>query len=72
MLPMPAEEKALLEHHLTESARLMRKYTEPEKLKDFEDIEVEVRNQVQSVVSPTIGEFFCQKEGQNAQGINER
>ncbi|MBE9204590.1 hypothetical protein IQ218_15540 [Synechocystis salina LEGE 06099] len=35
MLPMPAEEKALLKQSLAESARLMRKYTEPEKLKDF-------------------------------------
>lgn len=68
---MPAEEKALLNYHLTESARLMRKYTEAEKLKNFESIEVEVRNQMQSVVAPTIGEFFYRKEEQNAQGINE-
>jgi hypothetical protein len=71
MLPMPAEEKALLNYYLTESARLMRKYTEAEKLKNFESIEVEVRNQMQSVVAPTIGEFFYRKEVQNAQGINE-
>ncbi|MBE9175961.1 hypothetical protein IQ225_12805 [Synechocystis salina LEGE 06155] len=71
MLPMPAEEKALLEQYLVESARLMRKYTEPEKLKDFESMEVEVRNQMQSVVAPTIGEFFSQKEEQNAQARNE-
>ncbi len=70
MLPMPADEKALLNHYLTESARLMRKYTEAEKLQDFESIEVEVRNQMQSVVGPTIGEFFCLKAGQNGLGIS--
>jgi hypothetical protein len=68
MLPMPAEEKALLEHHLTESARLMRKYTEPEKLKDFEGIEVEVRNQVQLVVAPTIRRIFLSKGGTKRSG----
>lgn len=71
MLPMPAEEKDLLNHYLTESARLMRKYTESEKLKDFESIEVEVREQLQSLVAPTIGEFFFQKEEQNAPVTNE-
>ncbi|UXE58980.1 MAG: hypothetical protein KA717_23755 [Woronichinia naegeliana WA131] len=29
MLPIPPEEKALLKQHLTESARILRKYTEP-------------------------------------------
>jgi hypothetical protein len=33
-------------------------YTEPEKLKDFERIEVELRTQLLTVVSPTIAEFF--------------
>jgi hypothetical protein len=28
MLPIPPEEKALLKQHLTESARILRKYTE--------------------------------------------
>jgi hypothetical protein len=62
MLPMPADDKALLDYHLTESARIMRKYTEPEKQKDFESIEVEVRSQMLEIVGPTIGEFFFQKE----------
>jgi hypothetical protein len=46
MLPIPPEEKALLKQHLTESARILRKYTEPEKQKDFGSIEVEVRTQM--------------------------
>ena len=58
MLPIPPEEKALLNQYLTESARILYKYTEPEKQRDFESIEVEVRTQMLGVVGPTIGEFF--------------
>jgi hypothetical protein len=58
MLPIPPAEKALLNQYLTESARILYKYTEPEKQQDFESIEVEVRNQILEVVGPTIGEFF--------------
>lgn len=65
MLPIPPEEKALLDHHLTESARIMRQYTEPEKQKDFESIEVEVRSQMLEIVGPTIAEFFFQKVVKN-------
>jgi hypothetical protein len=62
MLPMPPEEKALLNQHLTESARILRKYTEPETQRDFGSIEVEVRSQMLEIVGPTIAEFFFQKE----------
>lgn len=72
MLSMPPEEQALLENYLTEVARLMREYTEPEKLKDFESIEIEVRNQLMEVVAPTIGEFFSQREEKNVQGTSEK
>ena len=58
MLPIPVEEQALLNYHLTESARILCQYTEPEKQKDFESIEVEVRTQMLEIVGPTIGEFF--------------
>ena len=53
MLPMSPEEKALLNYHLTESARILREYTELEKQKDFESIEVEVRKQMLEIVGPT-------------------
>ena len=72
MLPIPQEEKDLLNHYLTESARILYKYTEPEKQEDFESIEVEVRNQMLEVVAPTIGEFFFQAEGSNAQETNAK
>ena len=61
MLPIPPEEKALLKQHLTESARILRKYTEPEKQKDFGSIEVEVRTQMLEIVGPTMGEFFFRR-----------
>lgn len=72
LLPMPPEEKALLNYHLTESARILREYTEPEKQKDFESIEVEVRTQMLEVVGPTMGEFFFQKEVKNGLATSEK
>lgn len=72
MLMIPSEDKALLVHHLTESARLMRKYTEPEKLTNFESIEIEVRNQMLEVVGPTIGEFFFQMGEQDVRETGEK
>ena len=72
MLPMPPEESILLNEYLTESARLMRKYTEPDKLRNFESIEVEVRKQMVELIAPVIGEFFFQKEEKNARGTSEK
>jgi len=72
MLPISAEDQASLSNHLTESARLLRKYTEPEKLKDFESREVEVRNQIVELVAPKIGEFFYQNQEKNGQGTSEK
>ena len=72
MLPMPPEAKALLDYHLTESARILREYTELEKQKDFESIEVEVRKQMLELVGPTIGEFFFQKAEKNGLETSEQ
>jgi hypothetical protein len=72
MLPMSPEEKALLNYHLTESARILREYTELEKQKDFESIEVEVRKQMLEIVGPTIGEFFFQKEEKKGLETSEK
>ena len=63
MSNIPPEEQARLEQYLTETAKILRKYTEPDKLRDFESIEVEVRKQMMEVVAPKIGEVFSQKEG---------
>ena len=59
MLNIPLEKKAQLENYLTEAAKILREYTETEKLNDFETIELEVRKQMIEVVSPHIGAFFC-------------
>jgi hypothetical protein len=50
----------------------MRKYTEPDKLRDFESIEIEVREQMVEVIGPVIGEFFFRKKEKNGQGISEK
>jgi hypothetical protein len=61
MLKMTAEDQAKLKAHINETAALLRKYTEPEKLETFEGIELELRAQMLDVVAPQIGEFFCLK-----------
>jgi hypothetical protein len=58
MLPITPEDKAALEQHLHQAASILKQYTEPDKLKDFESLEVELRTQILTVVSPTIAEFF--------------
>lgn len=72
MLKMLPEVKAEMKAHLEAVARILRQHTEPEKLQDFESIEIEVRKQVQEEVTPRIGEFFFQKgareEGENREG----
>ena len=70
MLSIPQEDQAILDEHIRETARILRKYTEPEKLKDFETIEVEVRKQIIEEVAPKVGEFFFQKEEKKHQENN--
>jgi glycosyltransferase involved in cell wall biosynthesis len=65
MLSLSPEDQAALKHHLQQAAKILKDHTEPEKLKDFESLEVEVRHQVQTHVSPVIGEFFCPQTPQN-------
>jgi hypothetical protein len=64
MLPIPAEDKAALEQHLHQAASILKQYTEPDKLKDYESIEVELRTQILTVVSPTMAEFFLTQRHQ--------
>jgi hypothetical protein len=61
MSQMPPEEQVKLEHHLRETAKILYKYTNSDKLKDFESIETEVREQMMERVGPFIGEFFLAK-----------
>lgn len=64
MLPMSVENKAALAEHLHQAASILKQHTEPEKLKDFESIEVELRTQLLTVVSPTVAEFFLTQSPQ--------
>jgi hypothetical protein len=66
MLPITSEDKAALEQHLHQVASILKQYTEPDKLKDFESLEVELRTQILTVVSPTIAEFFLTQRHQTA------
>jgi hypothetical protein len=68
LLNIPPEEKAQLDTYLVETAKILRKYTEPDKLNDFESIEIEVRNQMIEVVSPKIGEFFFSEGAEKQSG----
>lgn len=58
MLELSPEDQATLEASLQQTARILKKYTEPEKLKDFESIEVELRTQILTIVSPALAEIF--------------
>jgi hypothetical protein len=61
MSQMPAEEQAKLEYYLRETAKILYKHTDSDKLKDFENIEIELREQMMEKVGPFIGEFFLAK-----------
>ncbi|MBC6472167.1 MAG: hypothetical protein GDA48_04575 [Hormoscilla sp. GM102CHS1] len=71
MLKIPQEDQAILDEHIREASRILRKYTGPEKLKDFETIEAEARKLVIEEVAPFVGEFFFQKEEKKHQESNE-
>jgi hypothetical protein len=47
--------------HLDAIAQILYEETEPEQLKDLENIEVAVRDKIWSHVSPRIGFFFIKK-----------
>lgn len=68
MLPIPPEVQALMDEHIEKLAGYMIAYTEPEKLVDLETAEVELRDQMQGIVSPKIGEFFFSEGGKKRSG----
>jgi len=72
MLPIPPNEQAQIDEYVEKLAGYMMKYTEPEKLEDFESIEVEVIDQIQKKIAPKIGEFFFLKEEKKGQGSSEK
>jgi len=69
---LPPEAQAQLEQHLEAAAQLLYNHTDPDKLKDFESIEWEVRAQLLQEVAPRIGEFFSQPEDATGEENNGR
>ena len=72
MLNIPQEDQAILDEHIREASRILRKYTDPEKLKDFETIEAEARKLVIEEVAPKVGEFFFSEGGEKTSGKQRR
>lgn len=66
------EAQAQFEQYLEAAARIMYAHTDPEKLKDFESIEWEVRSQLLQEVAPRIGEFFSQAGDATGAGNSDR
>ena len=68
---MTPEEKQKLDEHLKSISEILVNNTPKESLKDFESIELAVRDHMLSSVSPTIGSFFLkqrqerQRDGQD-------
>lgn len=55
---MNVEDKQKLDDHLKAIAEILVRNTQKEDLKSFESIELAVREQMLTVVSPAIGRFF--------------
>lgn len=71
MRQLSEEMQAKLDEHLEAAARILYEHTEAEKLKSFESIEWEVREQILEKVSPKIGEFFYLREDKREGGNKE-
>jgi len=65
-------EKAELNAHIKGAARILYQNTESEKLKSFESIEWEVREQILTHVAPEIGNFFYQQEKRTKKGEKDK
>jgi hypothetical protein len=52
------KEKKELNKHLEAAAAILFKNTPPEKLQDFESLEIALRDQLTAHVHPTFGHFF--------------
>jgi hypothetical protein len=54
-------DKEKLKEHLKAIAKILYQNTPLDKLKTFEDIETNLREQIQEEITPEIAEFFFQK-----------
>jgi hypothetical protein len=71
MKALSVEVKAKLEEHLIAVSQILYEHTESADLESFESIEREVRAQLLETVAPRVGEFFCQKEGDEEEENSE-
>jgi hypothetical protein len=61
MKELTESQKAELDGYIKGAAKILYENTEVEKLKSFESIEWEVREQILTYVAPEIGNFFYQE-----------
>ena len=69
---MTPDDAAQLQHHLEAIAQLLYKESDPTSLQTLEDIELTVREQVQTHVTPELGLFLSAGSVAQVQAENER
>jgi hypothetical protein len=69
---MNVEDKQKLDDHLKAIAEILVRNTQKEDLKSFESIELAVREQMLTVVSPAIGRFFLKQYKEQKQEEKEQ
>lgn len=62
---MTPEETQELQAHLKAAAAILFKHTPPEQLKDFESLEMVLRDHLLERVNPEMGNFFAQRHRDN-------
>lgn len=58
---MTPEEEQELQAHLQAIAQILYKDSDPESMRTLEDIELTVRQQIQTHVNPTLGSFLSKR-----------
>ncbi len=66
---MNSEEKQKLDEHLKAIAEILVNNTPKENLKNFESIELAVREHMLTEVSPSIGSFFLKEQQAQKQDV---
>jgi hypothetical protein len=66
---MNSEEKQKLDEHLKAIAEILVNNTPKENLKNFESIELAVREHMLTEVSPSIGSFFLKEQQEQKQEV---
>lgn len=59
---MDNQELEQIKYHFSEAAKLLFKNTSPEKLKDFDSIEMILREYLLEIIAPLIASFFLHSQ----------